>query len=389
MWGNKFLKKPKVVFTFVEAGFGHISPMMGISKAFSEKYGNKCEIVNSYIFSDSKNPRVVKLGNSLSAHTKRTAFNKLYNRIEAFSYIIHSKIILKILDVVFLRARRQFFKEFKEIKPDLLVSSYYKPAHLAAQANKKGISDTLIATYTPDPYVYPAWDRNCSIFMVNNDWAQKSAIKKGFKQEKVKKTPFIYNDEFLNINYSKGVAREKLGIEEGRFVILVTNGAYGSNKTKKLIKEILKNDIDAMIICACGKDEKLLHFINQNKGEKENVIAIGYVEKLNDYMLASDLIVGKAGSNTLMETAYLAKPMIVCDMANRLEEIAAKLCQREGLAIVETRPKKIIGLIKDEKEGNTHFSRLKEVAKKYHDDSGASVAADHLYALLKTRFPAL
>jgi len=36
-------KKPKVIFTFMEAGMGHITPMSGMSKAFTDKYGDKCE----------------------------------------------------------------------------------------------------------------------------------------------------------------------------------------------------------------------------------------------------------------------------------------------------------------------------------------------------------
>lgn len=382
------MKKPKVVFTYVEAGMGHIAPMTGMSRVFTQKYGDKCEIVNSYIFSESKHPSVVELGKSLVAHTKKTAFNRLYNRIEAFSYLIHSKIILKILDLTFRKARKDFFEEFKSVKPDLLVASYYKPAHLAAQANKKGLSDTLIATYTPDPYVYPAWDRNCSIYMVNNHQAERIALKKGFKKGQVKRVPFIYNDAFLNGQTTKEVARESLGIKKEEFVVLITNGAYGSNNTKKLIKEILKDNVNAKIICACGKDAELLEYINNNKGER-NVEAIGYTNRLNDYMIASDLVVGKGGANTLMEASYVYKPMIICDRANRLEEIIAKFGQKEGLAIIETKPKKVIQMIKDEIEGRTHFENFYESAKKYCDDTGAERAADELFALLKTRFPEL
>lgn len=382
------MKKPKVVFTFVEAGMGHIAPMTGMSRAFTEKYGDKCEIVNSYIFSESKNEKVVEMGKALVAHTKKTAFNRLYNRIEAFSYAIHSKIILKILDLNFRKQRKHFFNEFKDLKPDLLVSSYYKPSHLAAQANKMGLSDTLIATYTPDPYVYPAWDRDCSIYIVNNHQAKKIALKKGFKKEQVKQVPFIFNDAFLKDQVSKDVARETLNIDKDEFVVLITNGAYGSNNTKKLIKEILKDNVNAKIICACGKDAELLEYINNNKGER-NVEAIGYTNRLNDYMIASDLVVGKGGANTLMEASYVYKPMIICDRANRLEEIIAKFGQKEGLAIIETKPKKVIQIIKDEIEGRTHFENFYESAKKYCDDTGAEKAADELFALLKTRYPEL
>ena len=49
------MKKEKVVFTFVEAGMGHIVPATGIADAFEKKYGDMFEVVRWKIFSESPN----------------------------------------------------------------------------------------------------------------------------------------------------------------------------------------------------------------------------------------------------------------------------------------------------------------------------------------------
>ena len=36
--------KPKVVFPFVEAGFGHIMTEKSVADAFEKKYGDLCEV---------------------------------------------------------------------------------------------------------------------------------------------------------------------------------------------------------------------------------------------------------------------------------------------------------------------------------------------------------
>ena len=43
-------KKIKVLFPFVEAGFGHIMATKSICDAFEKKYGDYCEIVRRNFF---------------------------------------------------------------------------------------------------------------------------------------------------------------------------------------------------------------------------------------------------------------------------------------------------------------------------------------------------
>ena len=63
--------KPKVVFTMVEAGMGHIIPMQVIASAFESKYGDKCEVVTTHIFSESEYRAVREMGEELNEHTKK------------------------------------------------------------------------------------------------------------------------------------------------------------------------------------------------------------------------------------------------------------------------------------------------------------------------------
>ena len=102
--------KPRVVFTFVEAGMAHIISASGMYEAFKSKYGDRCEVIKSYVFSESKDEQVQKMGVAQSSHTKRLASNKLYNKFEAISYKFPSSFVLKILD-------GHFQKGIKATKP--------------------------------------------------------------------------------------------------------------------------------------------------------------------------------------------------------------------------------------------------------------------------------
>ena len=47
------MKKPRVIFPYAEAGFGHIMPMNSIADKFEEMYGDKVECVRSQFFTES------------------------------------------------------------------------------------------------------------------------------------------------------------------------------------------------------------------------------------------------------------------------------------------------------------------------------------------------
>ena len=90
--------KYKVLITYVEAGMGHITPMAGMAKAFSLKYGDKCDVKESYVFKDSKEKKVRKMGDTQVKFIKLLSKSWLYRKIEGFSYRFSSRFTLKIID---------------------------------------------------------------------------------------------------------------------------------------------------------------------------------------------------------------------------------------------------------------------------------------------------
>lgn len=385
-------KKPKVVFTFMEAGMGHITPMAGMSKAFSDKYGDKCEVVNTYLFSDSKEKKVRKMGATQVKFIKRLSKNRLYSKLEAISYRFSSKFTLGIIDAFFHSGRRRFFKEFASVKPDLLVASFYQPAHLVRQANEKGISDALIAAYSPDPYIYPAWDRKCDLFLVNNEDAEKCAIENGFSKDQVKRIPFIYSEKVINNKKTKTEARKFLGLPENGMTVLITSGAYGAATNKKLVKRLFSSDHPMNVVFVFGKSEGLIpKFMKLAEKKKDcvNFFPVGFTDKLSDYMIASDIIVGKTGSNTVAEAAHFGTPMILNATAGKLEEITARYYERIGTAVRIKSAEKIANVIEMEIRNGNGFMKDNEKCLPFKDESGAEKAADLLFELLKTRYPEL
>ena len=382
--------KPKVLFTFVEAGMGHIAPMAGICEVFEKKFGDKCEIVKSFVFEESEYPEVRKMAAIQSGHSKKMSKDFFYRKAEAFSFAFPSRFMLFVLDRFYGKGRRLFFKDAQKANPDLVVSSYYLPAHLYRQANEKGLTNTLIATYSPDQ-IYPAWDRKCDLFLVNNDAAKRTLEKSG-KCGKVLQIPFIYRKEVTGNKRSKAEARRTVGIKEDRFTVLFSDGAYGDNRSEKTVCEIMRCKEKINFIIVCGKNKRLYDSVAElakSKSDGVDCYFVGFTDRISDYVLAADIMVGKAGSNTVMESLYLECPMIINAECNRLEEIITRRMLDDGLVMREHNPEKIVEMIEKFVRDDGELEKMKKKFLPFHDDTGAERAADEIFSLLQTRFPDL
>ncbi len=385
-------KKPKVLFTFVEAGFGHIIPMTGISEAFEKKYGDKCEVIKSYVFRDSKNKPVVKMGEELYGSTKLAAKNYLFNRIEAFSYFFSTKFTHWFLDIHFKKGEELYMLELQELNPDMVVASYYLPTHITARANERGLTNALTVTYTPDPYVYPSWDRRCDLFLVNNSVAYDIATRKGFDKDKVAQVPFIYREVITSLKKTKEECRNDLGLNKDKFQVLFTSGAYGSKNTNKIVKAILKSGLNLELTVICGKNPKMeedMKVLGQDKSDSVDFNIIGYTDKIAEYMKGADVVIGKSGMNTMMEALYLGTPMIINGQANRLEEIIGDYFIKGGMAVQEKNADKMVELLKKCINDKNYLQYCVDNFRKMDSERGAEIVADKMFELLKTRYPTL
>ncbi len=386
--------KPRVVFTYVEAGFGHIAPMISIEKAFREKFGESCEVFSLYPF-NADNADIRGMGNELSSHTKRTGRNPSFRKLERLSYILPSKFILWCLDKHFGTKREVYLKYYRSLKPDLIVSSYYLPSHLATISNQRGEWDTLIASYSPDYCTYPAWDRDCDAYFVFNEEAEKSCLKKGFKPRQVQRVPFVYKEGVETARLEREELKQKFGVDNGNLTVLFTSGAYGSKNTLKCVKKVCQNLSNINLLVGCGKDQNLLQKTSalaedniKNDGIKRGVkiIPIAFTENLLEYMACADVCVGKASPNTIEESLFVNTPFIMNAVTTAVEEYSLKHYKKKGLCIKAFSVRKLLKALQNLQGDRLFYQNTLDTYAKFKSSGGAEAVADKLYELLKTRF---
>ncbi|AYC29455.1 undecaprenyldiphospho-muramoylpentapeptide beta-N-acetylglucosaminyltransferase [Paenisporosarcina cavernae] len=160
-------------------------------------------------------------------------------------------------------------------------------------------------------------------------------------------------------------ALKKVGFSGNKAVLFVMGGSQGSDVLNGAIRSnlsILQNTYD--IIHLCGKD----------KVSKEHQFIDGYVqieyvsEGLNDLLHLADVVVSRAGSNSIYEFLALRIPMLLIPLSaqkSRGDQVLnAQLFEKQGFALVlqeeELSPEAFLEKVQQLEERKSHMRQVME-----------------------------
>jgi UDP-N-acetylglucosamine--N-acetylmuramyl-(pentapeptide) pyrophosphoryl-undecaprenol N-acetylglucosamine transferase len=159
----------------------------------------------------------------------------------------------------------------------------------------------------------------------------------------------IIRQELFNGNKQTGLL--KCGFTNEKSVLLIMGGSLGAKKINEQIRNILPELLTLFqIIHICGEDN-----IDENLKQK-GYCQFEYVnEELPDLISTSDVVISRAGSNSIFEFLALKKPMLLIPLskhASRGDQILnAKAFVRKGYAIML------------EEEGMTNLTLLNDLKR--------------------------
>lgn len=276
-------------FVFTGGGTaGHVTPNIALiplmqNKGYTVHYIGRCEGIERDLI--EKMPGVTYHGISAG---KLRRYNNIKNLTDPFRVV---------------KGYFQALKIFKELKPAGLFSKggfVSVPVVMAAKAHKVPIviheSDMTpgLATKLCLPHAKKA----CTTFKKTAENLGKKGICTG--------TPL--RDSLLH--GSSDIARKKLGLDN-KPVILIMGGSLGAKAINDNIRKVLDKILPVFnIVHICGKG-KTDESIN-----KKGYIQLEYVnEELPDIMALSDIVISRAGSNSINEFLALNKPMLLIPLS--------------------------------------------------------------------------
>lgn len=125
------------------------------------------------------------------------------------------------------------------------------------------------------------------------------------------------------------------GFNDDKAVLMVIGGSLGS----KILNDIVRNNLDKLL-----NKYNIIHICGKNNLDKANMNKKGYLQleyvssELPDLMAASDIVISRAGANTIFELLALKKPHMLIPLslkASRGDQILnAKSFEKSGFSMV-------------------------------------------------------
>ena len=375
--------KPRVLLLSATSGAGHVRAAQALEKAFLAR------------------------GDCLVEHIDALQYvSRLFQRVYDKAYISmvrHAPELMGVLydrtDRPWLHPRRRLaldrlntgpmIRMLKRVQPDLCVATHFLPAEIIAWLIAKRKLRARNAIVVTDYDVHAMWlVRTVDRYYVAIDEAAEYLARIGVPREKLRVTGIPVDPLFATpINRSE--ARKQLGLDGNATVILISAGGYGIGPVEQLVKDLLALDRPWQIAAIAGKSEKTrkrLEEIAKESGKlpsgSPRLCPVGFTTKMDKYMAAADLMVGKAGGLTTSEALARGLPMALIEPIPGQEERNADHLLEAGAAIrcnnLPVAAWKIAALLDD----SARWVRIREAAKNLGRPGAAAAIAEDALRLL-------
>lgn len=153
-------------------------------------------------------------------------------------------------------------------------------------------------------------------------------------------TGWFVRDVF-EMEYSPTQLREKFSIPADTFHMLIASGSEGTGAILKILPSLLRVNEPVVITVACGKSKLLADQVGvtakfvSTVSPNVEIRVLPFTKNMHEYMQAADLVVGKAGPNTLFETVATKTPFFAITHVAGQEDVNLEIIEGEKLGFVE------------------------------------------------------
>lgn len=273
----------------------------------------------------------------------------LYRHSPSLCWIFYKALFLPgIRNIVASYTRKShrsvFEKAVTNFSSDVIIGTSYgfDPLILSYRESlkKEGQPVPLFVNIVVDPRTFFATnlvevaDVNC---VFDDEIARR--CKKEQPNAVVEPTGWFVRSEF-NSDVPKKKMREQLGLQPDQLTFLFVAGSEGEVKSAQLIPQLLAQPRPIQIILACGSNQKLREsfqpLVEQYASHPfQKFQTLSFTTELYKYVRAADLLVGKAGPNSVFEAVACNTPFFATTHIAGQEDGNLEIIQEHHIGYVQ------------------------------------------------------
>ena len=314
---GKTMQKKRCLIITSDAGFGHRSAALSVSKALEILYPGQVEILVTNPIQETNIPTVMKpieKGYDRSVRMTPGLYRLSYE-------VSNSRQVSEVVEgALTLMLQKIMADTIRDFKPDIVLNTnemFNTPIGKALQDADPKIPAYTVVTDLAD--VHSLWfSSEPDRFYIANEWVKVKALESGVPEEKLVISGIPVNPDFALNQVEKQALRCSLGLDPHRLTLLFV----GSSRVSKLqdYLQALENFGAAVqvVVIAGGNDELYKTLISS---QYEFPVAVrNFEHNVPQWMMASDVLVTKAGGLIVSEGLAAGLPILLIDYLPGQEE---------------------------------------------------------------------
>jgi processive 1,2-diacylglycerol beta-glucosyltransferase len=323
---------PGILIVHASLGTGHISAANALAEAF-QQHGRSVVVLDVL---DYANPVLRAALNQYFKQTTERAqslYKLLYSQSDAADVeeAFSGNRLLTMLERPFMT---QFEQVVTDLKPDAVISVHPVPGHVLAHNKQLGTLEPPLYVVVTDYMAHSSWlVPGVERYFVPSDFTRRELLIRGVAPELIEVTGIPVN---LAINEPKepSTVRKRHDLPTDRCVITLFGGGLEVERVRLMVTQILESRTDGMLVVVAGRNERLEEALSDlSDGPHMRLRLYGRVDYVDDIIVASDLVITKAGGLIVSEVLARGTPMVIIDPVAGQEEWNADVVVGAGAGI--------------------------------------------------------
>jgi len=323
----------------------------------------------------------------------------IFSKVVSDGYIGMVKTIPQLYGVIYDRAERAkqaggfrvWAAEFTarnlqgllaKMKPSAVVCTHAFPCN--AMAAYKRLFDPAIPVLgvVTDFVVHPFWIyKNIDAYAVATAEERATMIARGIDPDRIEITGIPVDPRFGRVRDRNAVRRE-LGLPLDKPVVLVMGGGLGLGPIATTARALAENGRDLYAVVIVGRNARLQRRVADDAARVPyETRVLGFVDNVDAYMHAADVLVTKPGGLTISEALVANLPMVLMRPLPGQEERNARYLVQRGAAVRARRAADLARTVSALLDDETRRSALREAAAALGHPDAAMRIADRILAL--------
>lgn len=225
-------------------------------------------------------------------------------------------------------------KAIAAFAPDAIVCTHFLPAELLMRERQRDRLTAPVHVVVTDFDLHGMWvvPDMSGYFVASAEVAFRTAAR-GIDASRIHTTGIPILPAFAQ-RHSRAECAAEFGLDPDRRTILLMGGGAGLGGLDEVAARLLAIDSDFQLVALAGRNARLLERLRSIAAQhRGRLVALGFTDRVERLMSASDLVITKPGGLTTSECLALGRPMIVHAPIPGQEERNCDFLLEQGAAL--------------------------------------------------------